>query len=88
MQERRLLLQLCVMGSLRVALEEKELDSLIAAIIFALVHFEAKHTLSNLPSQQKGQEKPSISKCITKNACLTRKKSQFSHHSGRVSQGL
>lgn len=31
---------------------KKKLDSLIAAIIFAVVHLEAKHTLSTLPSQQ------------------------------------
>lgn len=57
MQERRLLLQLCRMGSLCVGLVEKKLDSLIAAIIFAIVRLEAKHTLSRLPSQKKREKK-------------------------------
>ena len=48
---------------------KKKLDSLIAAIIFALVHLEAKHTLSSLSSQQKREKELSISNCITKNAC-------------------
>ena len=76
MQERRLLLQLCLMGSLRVGLIEgkKKLHSLIAAIIFAIVHLEAKHTLSSLPSQGKRERKLSISNCITKNAYLTLKR--------------
>lgn len=40
-------------GSLRVGPVEKKLDSLIAAIIFALVHSEAKHTLSVSPPDRK-----------------------------------
>lgn len=47
MQERRLLLQLFLLGSLDVGnMEKKKVQSLIASIIFAVVHLEAKHTLS------------------------------------------
>lgn len=70
MQERRLQLQLRVSWApLHVGLVEK---SLIAAIIFAVVHLEAKHTLSSPPPTEK-EKKLSISNCITKNACLTLK---------------
>lgn len=89
MQERRLLLQLCLMAPLCVGLvEKKKLDSLIAAIIFAIVHLEAKHTLNSFSPRNRKEKKCSISNCITKSACLTLKKSQFPHHSGSVSQGL
>lgn len=51
---------------------EERIKPLIAAIILAIVHLEANHTLISLHSQQTRQKKLKISNCITKNACLTK----------------
>lgn len=59
MQERRLQLQLRVSWApLHVGLVEK---SLIAAIIFAVVHLEAKHTFKQPPPSQQKKRRNSAS---------------------------